>query len=390
MLTGREIICLSTQDWRGLWTRKQRFMHMFAGSGNRVLYIETPVHLLGLDVLPRDLSRFWRFLKGPRPIEPNLHAATLPILLPFFQMGHSINAANHVIVVAMLRRWMRSLDFRKPLLWLYTPFSEAVVRGLDHSASVYECVDEFRAARGFVRANVIGAMEDSLLRQVDVTFVTQENLLPRRAALCKNTFCVPNGADVESFRRAMQNGSRPSVLIENLPRPRLAFVGHLQYWIDLELIRYLAERRPAWSIVLIGPVAPFVRADALRKLRNVHFLGRQPQSEIPFLLKGVDLCLNPYITGELADHCSPLKLYEYMAAGKPIVSTEMPEAHKFPNDIVIGQSYEDFLKKCDAILARLPESASVVQRRIDSAGAHSWENRFRTVNGLIEQSLQWR
>jgi glycosyltransferase involved in cell wall biosynthesis len=388
MLTGRDIVCLSTQDWKGLWTRKQRFMHMFANAGNRVLYVETPVHLLGLDVLPHDLSRFWRFLDGPRPIEPGLHIATLPILLPFFQMAHTINAVNQRLVVFQLRRWMRTLEFRKPLLWMYTPFSEPIVRRLDHSASVYECVDEFRASRGFVRADVVGAMEDSLLRRVDVTFVTQENLLPRRAALCKNTFCVPNGADVDLFRRVAQNGARPSAVIENVPRPRLAFVGHLQYWIDFELLRYVAERRPAWSIVLIGPVAPFVQTDALKKLPNVHFLGRQPQSEIPALLKGVDLCLNPYITGDLADHCSPLKLYEYLSAGKPIVSTEMPEAHKFPNDIVIGRSPEDFLNKCEGILASLPEPAPVVQQRIDTVSAHSWENRFRTVNALVEQCLQ--
>jgi glycosyltransferase involved in cell wall biosynthesis len=251
-------------------------------------------------------------------------------------------------------------------------------------------VDEFRAARGFVRPSVVGAMEDSLLRKIDVTFVTQENLLPRRAALCKNTFCVPNGADVELFRTITQNGSQPSAIIHNLPRPRLGFVGHVQYWIDLQLIRYLAEQRPDWSIVLIGPVSPFVAVDALKKLRNVHFIGRQPQSEIPSLLKGMDLCLNPYITGELADHCSPLKLYEYLAAGKPVVSTEMPEAHKFPDHVAIGQSYEHFLRQCEATLARLPESASALQQRIETASAHSWENRFRTVNALIEESLQWR
>src|SRR5439155_12236032 len=85
MLTGRDIVCLSTQDWNGLWTRKQRFMKMFAENGNRVLYIETPVHLFGVDVLPKDPLRFFRFMSGPRPIGDRLFVATLPILLPMFQ-----------------------------------------------------------------------------------------------------------------------------------------------------------------------------------------------------------------------------------------------------------------------------------------------------------------
>src|SRR5688572_14917309 len=194
MLKDREIVCLSTQDWNGLWTRKQRFMEMFAHGGNRVLYIETPVHLLGLDVLPHDLKRFTRFRAGPREVEKNLYVATLPILLPFFQMSHAINAVNQILVRRMLRLWMKHLSFHKPLLWMYTPFSEAIVDAIEHDGSVYECVDEFRAAKGFVRSSTVGAMEDSLLKKVDVTIVTQENLYARRAAICRNTFCVPNGA----------------------------------------------------------------------------------------------------------------------------------------------------------------------------------------------------
>src|ERR1051326_4057238 len=122
-MTGRDIICLSTQDWNGLWTRKQRFMKMFAEAGNRVLYIETPVHLLGLDVLPNDPGRFVRFLGGPRLIQERLHAATLPILLPIFQMSSLVNEINQRIAGMALRRWLKQLEFTAPLFWIYTPFS---------------------------------------------------------------------------------------------------------------------------------------------------------------------------------------------------------------------------------------------------------------------------
>src|SRR5215470_19855962 len=101
-MTGRDIVCLSTQDWTGLWTRKQRFMKMSSQSGNRVLYIETPVHLLGLDVLPGDPLRFIRFASGPRPISETLSVATLPILLPLFQMSHIVNHANHLVIRGVL------------------------------------------------------------------------------------------------------------------------------------------------------------------------------------------------------------------------------------------------------------------------------------------------
>src|SRR6266478_5958604 len=104
MMTGRDIVCLSTQDWNGLWTRKQRFMRMFAERGNRVLYVETPVHWLGFDVLPADPSRVVRFRAGPRAVEEGLHVATLPLLLPAFQVFRAINSINQKIVASCIKK----------------------------------------------------------------------------------------------------------------------------------------------------------------------------------------------------------------------------------------------------------------------------------------------
>jgi glycosyltransferase involved in cell wall biosynthesis len=381
-----DVVCLSTQDWNGLWTRKQRFMQMFARQGRRVLYVETPVHLLGFDVLPQDPGRFFRFVKGPRPIEANLCVATLPILLPFFQMSHWINAANAVMVGATLRQWIHRLGFDKPLLWIYTPSSAPLLEKVPHSGVIYECVDEFRAAKGFIRSSVIGEMEEALLRKADLCIVTQETLFPRRSALCPNTFVVPNGADTDLFTRAAQDSS-PSQIIDRIAHPRLGFVGHIQYWVDLKLIRYLADRRPSWNFVLIGPVHPMADASHIRGVPNIHLLGLQPQSEVPRILRGVDVCLNVYKADDVASHASPLKLYEYLAAGKPIVSTDMPEARKFREFVSIANSYEEFLAKCDETLVDLPETESAIQKRIQIAAQHSWVRRFAEVNALVDQTF---
>jgi glycosyltransferase involved in cell wall biosynthesis len=387
MIRKIDVVCLSTQDWNGLWTRKQRFMQMFAGQGRRVLYIEMPVHLLGFDVLPQDPSRFLRFLKGPRPVDANLYVATLPVLLPFFQMSHRINAANTVLVGAMLRKWMRNLGFEKPLLWIYTPSSAPLLERVPHSGVIYECVDEFRAAKGFIRSSVIGEMEEALLKKVDLCIVTQETLFPRRSALCANTFVVPNGADTDLFSRIATDSSASPQIMDRIPNPRLGFVGHIQYWVDLKLIRYLANRRPSWNFVLIGPVHPMADRSQIHGVPNIHLLGRQPQSEVPRLLKSVDICLNVYKADDVASHASPLKLYEYLAAGKPIVSTDMPEARKFQEFVSVAGSYEQFLEKCDQMLDNLPEPETVIQKRIQIAAQHSWERRFAEVNALLERTF---
>jgi glycosyltransferase involved in cell wall biosynthesis len=386
-MTGRDILCFSTQDWNDLWTRKQRFMKMFAEAGNRVLYIETPVHLFGLDVLPGDPSRFYRFLSGPRKISERLHAATLPILLPFFQMSHIINQANHIWIKRLVRQWIEKLGFRNPLLWIYTPFSAPVLEEFEHDA-VYECVDEFRAARGFISSKVIGEMEDRLLRKVRMTIVTHENLMPQRERLCPNTFCIPNAADVSRFRDAAFGRLQVPEDIAKISCPRVGFVGYIQYWIDLDLIGFMARQRPGWSFVLIGPTAPLAKLEAIKPYRNVYLLGRKPENTIPAYLQAFDCCINPYVTGTLADHCSPLKLYEYLAAGKPVISTDMPEARKFGGEVDVACSYEEFLQQCSARIAELPQSESAVERRLKIAAPHSWESRFGQLNKLLGEVFQ--
>jgi glycosyltransferase involved in cell wall biosynthesis len=387
MLSGHDIVCLSTQDWNGLWTRKQRFMKMFAENGNRVLYIETPVHLLGFDVLPHDPLRFFRFLKGPRQVQPGLHIGTLPILLPMFQMFEFVNSVNQAVIAMILQSWIRRLQFKQPLLWIYTPFSAQVVDKIDHAAVVYECVDEFRAARGLVRSSVIGKMEDRLLRKVQLAVVTHDNLLPRRALICPNTVCIPNGADVRQFRDAAFGHAAEPLDIASIPHPRLGFVGHIHYWIDLKLIRFLAEQRPDWSFVLIGPTNPLAATGELKHLSNVYMLGRRQQNQIPAYVNAMDCCLNPYVPGLLANHVSPLKLYEYLAGGKRVVSTDMPECRKFGDLVRTAGTYEDFLAECEAALAALPETDGAIRRRIDAVSEHSWENRFQVLNGILSELL---
>jgi glycosyltransferase involved in cell wall biosynthesis len=205
--------------------------------------------------------------------------------------------------------------------------------------------------------------------------------------LCPKTFCIPNAADVGAFREAAQGRLETPADIARIKGPKLGFIGHIQYWIDLKLIRFLAERRPDWSFVLVGPVSPLARLDVVKSLSNVHLLGRKPEELIPAYVQAFDCCLNPYVTGSLADHCSPLKLYEYLAAGKPIVSTEMPEARKFPEDVKIAVSYEEFQQFCSDVISALPESRQVIDTRVRNAAPHSWLSRFNQLNRVLKDAL---
>lgn len=390
MISGHDIVCLSSQDWRDLWTRKQRFMHRFARQGNRVLYVETELSLASLPALREDPARAWRWRRGPRLVEPNLHVATLPLVWPFFQMSVAINWLNNAGLAPLLRRWIRGLGLCEPILWTYNPYSASLVGRLGEALSVYDCVDDLTAARGLVRRSVVRRLERRLLENVRLVIVTQENLRQGREGPGREVVLIPNGVDVEHFRAASRPDTPVAPDLQAIPRPVVGFVGSVQYWIDFDLLGYLARARPTWSFVLVGPRGRLARVEGLEALPNVHLFGRRPYETLPTYLKGFDVCLNPYVADDVARHASPLKLYEYLASGRPVVSVDMPEARRFADVIRIGRSYPEVLDRLDEALAPGVEDGSRARARIATVSACTWDHRFRDLEAALERHLPAR
>jgi glycosyltransferase involved in cell wall biosynthesis len=387
LISGRDIICLSTQDWTDLWTRKQRFMREFARQGNRVLYVETQASLISASLLRSDIGRAWRWLSGPRPVEPNLYVATLPLVLPAFQMSLAINAVNNALLAPLVRRWLSRLQFRDAILWTYTPYSESLVGRLGEQVVIYDCVDEVAASRGLVKREVVEELERRLLRKTAVTIVTHEALQRSKSGSCGAVHLVPNGAELEHFAAAAAPATAIAPAMAALPRPLIGFIGSVQYWIDFDLLRFLATSRPHWSFALIGPVGRMAEVSKLADLPNVHLFGRQPYADLPSYVKAFDVCLNPYIVGEVAANCSPLKLYEYLASGKPIVSVDMPAAADFEDVVSIGRTYAEVLAQIDRALATPDPDGRLAAARMAAATPHSWTRRFSALESAIAPYL---
>jgi len=383
MLSGHDIVCISTQDWDDLWTRKQRFMFQLAQQDNRVLYIEQQMHLAGyVKRLRSEWRRIGRSLKGIRKMGDNLYVYALPLVLPFFQMSTSIGDINHWLIVPVLKKQLSSLEFRDPILWLYTHYSDRLVGKFGEKIVVYELVDETLAFKGLVKSEVNQFLENRLIRKSDVLIVTAQSLFDSRKKLIENIYLVPNGAEVEHFRKAMSEDTPVSEEIAEIKRPIVGFLGSISYWLDIPLIRHIALSHTEWSIVMIGPVRANV--SKIAPLPNVHLLGRKDYQELPRYLKAFDVCINPYILDGVAEGCSPLKLYEYLATGKPIVSVDMPEARKFDGLVRIARSTEEFVLHIESALQ---EDKSLIRERIKESEKHSWDERFRQVESIVEKTL---
>lgn len=390
MITGHNIVILSTQDWDALPTRKHHWARRFARQGNQVLYIEQQMHWLGWLVdLRRQLGRAVRWTAGPRQVEERLWVYTLPIVLPFFQMIGFINWLNNRLLLPLLLGVMRRLGFDNVLLFAYTPHCGGLIGRLHERLSVYECVDEFAAVRGLVYAPTLAALEREVLAAAGLTIVTHAHLLARRQALAQRICVVPNGADLDHFAAAGEPAMPVAAAVAALPRPVVGFHGWIQYWVDFDLIAHAARCHPEWSFALVGPVEPLARVDKVRGLSNVHFLGRHSYQDMPSVVAGFDVCINPFVLNELADAVSPIKLYEYLASGKPVVSVDMPAAQEFCELIPLTRTPAQFVAALEQLLAPSAKgnSAARAAARKQAVAGYSWLARFAQMEAQVEPLL---
>ena len=387
-LSGEYIITLSTQDWNDLWTRKQRFMLQFARQGNKVLYVETQFHWITyLRLFKRHWRRIYLFLLGPREIEPNLYLYTPPLLIPAFQIYPVFAAINNVILGIFLNSAMKKIGMKRPLLWMYSHFNQPLIKKLDARRALYECVDEYSSAKGLIKAEVVKRQEAATLKAVDVAVVTASKLKVNKTIFNRNIHVVPNASNVAHFNRAVSDNLPEPEDLKDIPHPRLIFIGATAYWIDLDLLHYVAIAEPDWHIVMVGPI--IVDIAILQNQRNIHFLGRKPYEILPNYLAASDVALNPYKIDDVAENCSPLKLYEYMAAGLPVVSTEMPEARKFPELIRVASNYDEFVRHIDKILEWNDNWRKIYSAKsCEESQNHTWEKRFLEVEKIAQEALR--
>ena len=386
MVNNQSIICISTADWEDFWTRKQRFMLKFAQQNNKVLYIEQQMHVLGyLKHFRLHWKRVYLWLFGSREIFENLFVYTLPILLPFYKKSPVINKINHLFALALIRREAKKLRLKNPILWIYPPESNVLIGKFNEKAVVYDCVDEWSAFKGMLKKRVIQEFEKRLLLKADLVIVTAQPLYESKKKLTRNVYLVPNAAEPAHFAKASIEETEVPKEIAQLKKPIIGFVGSIQYWIDFDLIRYIALARLDWTIVLIGPVGRLAEVEKIKDIPNIHLLGKKDYECLPNYLKAFDVCINPFIIDEVGENVSPLKLYEYLATGKPIVSVNMPEAEKFGELVRIGHTKEDFLNKLEEAVSE--DNAELVQKRISLSLQHSWSKRFSILNDIIEEIL---
>jgi glycosyltransferase involved in cell wall biosynthesis len=286
----------------------------------------------------------------------------------------AVNRINQGLSVVCARRLMSRLGFTPDVLWLYNPEQGSLIGRFGARLRVYHCIDEFAAGTSGRKRRTIVALEAQLLSRVDLVFANSTLTYERKRTLHPETHRVPSGADVKHFSQTLDAAHRVHPKMADLRHPIAGYVGNINAKVDVDLLLEVANRLANWQFVFVGQAYPqAVDLRPLSRLCNVHFLGRVPFAEVPSLMGGMDVCLVPYVSTEDARYRSPLKLYEYLAAGRPVVSTDHPEARELSAWVEIASGAAQYAESI--VRAWEQDSPEKRRQRALAAREHSWDRR---------------
>ena len=360
-----DVICFSHLRWNFVFQRPQHLMTRCARE-RRVFYVEEPI--FDADAKPYlEIERH----SGVAVAVPHLrregseddHARTLRALL------------LELIAKERIDRYVH---------WYYTPMALSFTSHMKPNAVVYDCMDELSA---FAHAPAaLRQREAELLRRASVVFTGGQSLFEAKRGLHPNVHAFPSSVDVPHFARARDIDVDPPDQAA-IPRPRLGFFGVIDERMDLDLVAGVAASRPDWSIVLLGPVVK-IDPGLLPRAANLYYPGQKSYEQLPEYIAGWDVAILPFARNDATRYISPTKTPEYMAAGKPVVSTSIRDVVRPYGQqglVRIADTVGDFIAACEASLADDP----VARRRDADAFLRqtSWDGTWTRMRRLIETAL---
>lgn len=358
-----DVLCLSHLRWNFVFQRPQHLM-LRCARDRRVFFVEEP------EVGPR--LKVQLRIDGSGPV-----TICVPQLPDHLSPEASADAQRQL--VDHLIRTHRLSDY---VLWYYTPMARSFTEHLKPAAVVYDCMDELSAFKG-APAATLKRREAELMRNADLVLTGGQSLYEAKRHLHHNIHPFPSSVDVAHFAQA-RCVTAPPADQASIPQPRLGFFGVIDERMDVGLVDAVAAARPSWHIVMLGPVVK-IEAKALPRRPNIHYLGSKCYGELPGYVAGWDVALMPFARNDATRFISPTKTPEYMAAGKPVVSTSIRDVVRPYGQqglVRIADDAAAFVRACEDAMA---EDATIRIRKADAFLRHlSWDDTWSRIRLLMD------
>ncbi|HEV2882929.1 MAG TPA: glycosyltransferase family 1 protein [Pyrinomonadaceae bacterium] len=297
-----DLVCLSHLRWDFVYQRPQHLLSRCAKQ-RRVFFVEEPI-----------------FGQGPSRLDVSQREDGVHVVVPHLPEGLSSEVAVEAIQQAMIDRLFAEHQIRDYVLWYYTPMALGWTRHLKPLATVYDCMDELSMFKNAPRS--LRDREAELFRRADLVFTGGQSLYEAKRDQHANVYAFPSSIDRAHFAQARDSRIQDPADQAGIPHPRMGFFGVVDERFDIELLDAISEARPDWHFVIIGPVVKINDADLPRRA-NIHYLGSKSYKELPMYLAGWDVAALLFARNDSTRFISPTKTPEYLAAGRPVVSTSI-------------------------------------------------------------------
>ena len=358
------LVVFSHLRWNFVYQRPQHVLSRLAQRWP-VIFVEEP--------MPAAADDFIEFIEAAPGVEvwrPHVRAA-----------AHGFHPEHKQVLQRLIVENMHLRGIDDYWIWFYTPMALPLADCLKPSGVIYDSMDELSLFRGAPRELV--DQETALFRTADVVFTGGRSLYNAKRDRHHNVHCFPSSVDAQHFRA--QDIDHP--LQKDIARPRLGYCGVIDERIDLDLIDGIATQRPDWQIVMVGPIVKIDPA-TVPKRPNIHWLGQQGYQDLPAFINGWDVCLLPFALNESTRFISPTKTLEYMACGRPMVSTAIRDVvEPYGHVVPIHADADGFVQACDAILQRGEAEKRAMQREFAAILARtSWDRTAAQMAKLVAQA----
>ena len=308
------------------------------------------------------------------------------VVVPNLPEGLRSEVAISAVLKEMTYRLFLENEINDYIFWYYTPMALRFTSHFSPIASVYDCMDELSAFKG--ADSTLPALEKDLFRRVDLVFTGGQSLYEAKRNQHRAVYAFPSSIDANHFGRARNAVVDPNDQTD-IPHPRLGFFGVIDERFDRELLDQIASKRPDWHFVIIGPIVK-IDPDTLPKHANIHYLGAKKYDELPAYLAGWDIALLLFARNESTRFISPTKTPEYLAAGKPVISTSIRDVVRPYGElklVEIADAPEDFIRAAEKILSRSSQDEWLA--RVDAFVANlSWDKTWTQMSNLIDKVVE--
>ena len=365
-----DLVCFSHLRWDFVYQRPQHLLTRSARD-RRVFFIEEPV-----------------FSNGSMRLDVREAEAGVHVVVPTLPDGLRSEIAINAVMKEMTRQLFLDHDINEYVFWYYTPMALKFTDHFNPIASVYDCMDELSAFKG--AHSEISILEKQLFRNVDLVFTGGQSLYEAKCGQHPAVFAFPSSIDASHFGKARTTVVDPEDQA-SIPHPRLGFFGVIDERFDTELLDQVAAKRPDWQFIMIGPIVK-IDPETLPKHRNIHYLGPKKYDELPEYLAGWDIALLLFARNESTRFISPTKTPEYLAAGKPVISTSIRDVVRPYGElklVEITDSPDEFIHAAEKLLSRSPQSDWL--DRVDAFLENiSWDKTWSQMSQLIEDVIERR